>query len=159
MLDADVLVPVMVCDLPLSLFDAELFQPVVSPTILVEVERNLIADFPQIDPHGLRSRVDQMRQALALHVFAAFDVHSEQIIGVNRKDRHVAALAFERRADLVVTNDRRLRPEIDALNKPLEAVSADEFALRLLIDNPKLSAQCSTHWSRNASADRSLRER
>jgi hypothetical protein len=32
-LDADVLVPVLVCDLLLSMFDAELFQPAVSPTI------------------------------------------------------------------------------------------------------------------------------
>lgn len=135
MLDADVLVPVLVCDLLLSLFDAELFQPSVSPTILAEVERSLIVDFPRLDPTGLRRRVGYMARALALHVHDVAQENDAALAGVNRKDRHVAALAITHHADLVVTNDRRLRREIDALGLPLRAISADEFVLRLVLDD------------------------
>jgi predicted nucleic acid-binding protein len=132
-LDADVLVPVLVCDVLLSLFDAELFEPIVSPTILAEVERTLLVDFPHLDPDALRRRVHQMREALALNLHDDGDAPAEALAGVNRKDRHVAALAIAERGDLVVTNDRRLRREIDALGRSLRALTADEFVVRLLI--------------------------
>ena len=57
------------------------------------------------------------------------------LAGVNRKDRHVAALAIALRVDLVVTNDRRLRREIDALGQPFRALTADDFVVSLLIEN------------------------
>ncbi len=134
MLDANVLVPVLVWNLLLSLFDAELFQPAVSPTILAEVDRSLIVDFPRLDPGGLRRRVDGMARALALHVHDVTQENDAALAGINRKDRHVAALAVTQHADLVVTNDRRLRQEINALSLPLRALSADEFVLRLVLD-------------------------
>ena len=108
-LDANVLVPVLVCDLLLSMFDAELFQPAVSPTILEEVERSLIVDFPRLDPDGPRRRADGMARALALHVHDVTQENDAALAGINRKDRHVAALALTQHVDLVVTNDRRLR--------------------------------------------------
>lgn len=135
MLDADVLVPVLVCDLLLSIFDAELLQPAVSSTILEEVERSLIVDFPRLDPDGLRRRVDGMARALALHVHDVTQENDAALAGINRKDRHVAALALNQHADLVVTNDRRLRREINARSMPLRALSADEFVLRLVLDD------------------------
>src|SRR5680860_594040 len=55
---------------------------------------------------------------------------------VNRKDRHVAATALAHGVDLVVSNDRRLRREINALGGPLRAVTGDEFAQQLLADQP-----------------------
>lgn len=55
---------------------------------------------------------------------------------VNRKDRHVVATALAQSADLVVSNDRRLRREINALGGPLRAVTGDKFAQRLLVDQP-----------------------
>jgi hypothetical protein len=106
-LDADVLVPVLVCDLLLSMFDAELFQPAVSPTILEEVQRSLLVDFPRLDPDGLRRRADAMARALALHVHDVTHENDAVLAGINRKDRHVAALALTQHAELVVTNERR----------------------------------------------------
>ena len=134
-LDANVLVPVLVCDLLLSMFDAELFQPAVSPTILEEVKRTLIVDFPRLDPDRLRRRADGMARALALHVHDVTQENDAALAGINRKDRHVAALALTQHVDLVVTNDRRLRREINALSLPLRALSADEFVLRLVVDD------------------------
>lgn len=39
-------------------------------------------------------------------------------------------------ADVVVSNDRRLRREINTLGEPLLAMTGDEFAQRLLVDHP-----------------------
>ena len=61
-LDADVLVPILSCDLLLSSFDHGLYQPVVTHRILDEVTRSLAVDFPALDRPAIASRV---RQALA----------------------------------------------------------------------------------------------
>ena len=66
-LDADVLVPILSCDLLLSAFDADLYRPVVTATILDELERNLVEHFAQIDPAALRGRVAQVAAALSHH--------------------------------------------------------------------------------------------
>ena len=76
-----------------------------------------------------------MARALALHVHDVTQENDAALAGVNRKDRHVAALAFAQHVDLVVTNDRRLRREINALTMPFRALSADEFVLRLVVDD------------------------
>ena len=76
-----------------------------------------------------------MACALALHVHEVTQEHDAELAGINRKDRHVAALALSQHAGLVVTNDRRLRREINALSLPLRALSADEFVLRLVLDD------------------------
>jgi len=135
-LDADVLVPILSCDLLLSAFDADLYRPVVTATILDEVERSLIAGFTHLDPLAVRGRVAQVAAALSLHTHDEGDITEAAVATVNRKDRHVAATALARGADLVVSNDRRLRREINALDQPLQAVTADEFAQRLLADQP-----------------------
>jgi hypothetical protein len=51
---------------------------------------------------------------------------------VSTKDRHVAALAVAATADVVVSNDRRLRRQLGRLAPPVLAVGADQFALQLL---------------------------
>lgn len=130
-LDADVLVPILSCDLLLTAFDHDLFQPIVTPKILDEVERNLIRAFPQLDPEALVRRLDHMRRALALHTRDNAE-EGDAVERINRKDRHVVAAALANAADIVVTNDRRLRREIAALGQPLGAVSADDFAVGLV---------------------------
>lgn len=132
------LVPVLSCDLLLSLFDADLYQPVVTPTILAEVERSLITGFAHLDPSRLRRRVEQMGEALALHCHPEADAGAGTLIGVNAKDRHVAAIAIAARSDLVVTNDRRLRREIKTPPLSMQGVSNDEFASLLFSTNPKV---------------------
>lgn len=135
-LDADVLVPILSCDLLLSAFDENLYRPVITATILEETERNLIAGFPHLDPVALRSRVAQVAAALSLHTHHDGDATSAAVATVNRKDRHIAAAALAHGADLVVSNDRRLRREVNALDGHLLAVTPDEFALQLLVHQP-----------------------
>lgn len=129
-LDADVLVPILSCDFLLTAFDLGLYEPVVSTEAIAEVERNLVADFPQLDPASLRRRVDQMRGAL-----------EDQLVGpvtldnvpeaINPKDRHVIAAALSGEASVVVTNDKRLRAGTEAAAIHLVPMSADDFAAHL----------------------------
>ena len=88
-LDANVLVPIVACDFLLTAFDLQLFEPIVSATVLQEVERTLIEEFPHLDPSGLLRRVEHMRGALADQT-----VDTEVIDGVpdtiNTKDRHAS---------------------------------------------------------------------
>lgn len=133
-LDADVLVPILSCDLLLSAFDHDLFQPVVSPTILAEVERTLRTDFGHLDVDALGRRARLVRAVLAFHT-RPDAVVTDAVGGVNPKDRHVAALAADAAADVVVSNDQRLRRQLAALAPPVHAVGADRFAVALLAED------------------------
>ena len=128
-LDADVLVPILSCDFLLTAFDLGLYEPVVSTEALTEVERNLVMDFPHLDPVSLRRRVDQMRNALEDHVVdpGSFDVPD----AINPKDRHVVAAALADEASIIVTNDGRLRAETETADVALVSMSADDFAIHL----------------------------
>lgn len=48
-LDADVLVPILSCDLLLSAFDEDLYRPVVTATVLDETKRTLVHSFTHLD--------------------------------------------------------------------------------------------------------------
>lgn len=130
-LDADVLVPILSCDLLLSAFDHDLYLPVVTPCILDEIERTLQTDFAHVDRAALRRRAGQVRTALAFHTHPDPKA-TDAVARVNRKDRHVAAVAVAVKADVVASNDRRLRHQLQALDPPIAALTADELALRLL---------------------------
>lgn len=129
-IDADVLVPILSCDFLLTAFDLGLYEPVVSVETLVEVERNLLADFPHLDPVAVRRRVGQMRDALDDHLVdpASFDDVPDAI---NPKDRHVIGAALGGEASTVVTNDKGLRAEVALTDLELVAMSADAFAAHL----------------------------
>jgi predicted nucleic acid-binding protein len=130
-LDADVLVPILSCDLLLSAFDHDLYVPAVTPRILEEVERTLLTDFARLDPVPLRGRAGHVRTALRFHTHPDSEL-SDGVARVNPKDRHVAALALVVGADVVVSNDRRLRRQLQGLDPPVTALTADDLALRLL---------------------------
>ncbi len=125
-LDADVLVPILSCDFLLTAFDLGLYEPVVSTEAIAEVERNLIEDFPHLDPAGLRRRVGQMRDALEDQLVDPGSVDAPAAI--NTKDRHVIVAALAGEASIVVSNDKRLRAETESADLGLLAMSADDFA-------------------------------
>ncbi len=98
--------------------------------MIIEVERNLIADFPHLDPVSVRQRVGQMRRAVEDNVVDS-DSFADVPDAINPKDRHVIAPALAGEASVVVTNDRRLRAETKAGNIDPVAMSADDFAVPL----------------------------
>lgn len=133
-LDANLLVPIVACDFLLTAFDHGLFEPVVSAAVLDEVERTLLEDFPHIDPEGLRRRVGYVRLTLADQVVDVTEAEVPEAI--NPKDRHVVGAALAGEAALVVTEDARLRREIEAAGIGVETVDADAFAMRLWATSP-----------------------
>jgi|GEM_PF-940213 len=135
-LDANVLVPILSCDLLLTAFDENLYRPVITMFILGEVERNLMADFSHLDPNAMQSRVAQIAEVLALHTHDVGNIDMVELTVVNFKDRHVVATAITNGANMIVTNDQRLRGEINAMGQGLVAVTADRFAQLLLTDQP-----------------------
>lgn len=129
-LDANLLVPIVACDFLLTAFDHRLFEPIVSSTVLDEVERTLIDDFPHIEPAEMRRRVDHMRIALADQIIDPAGL-TRLAEGINTKDRHVVAAALAAEATWMVTNDGQLRAEIDDSALGLESLDGNAFAMRL----------------------------
>lgn len=140
-LDADVLVPILSCDLLLCAFDHDLYQPVVTPAILSDLERTLREDFAHLNQEALARRgaqvaqVAQVAQTLALHTHPDAPVTGE-VAGVNTKDRHVATVAVATKADFVASNDRRLRRQINQLNFRTRALTGDELMIGLHTSQP-----------------------
>ena len=133
-LDANVLVPIVPCDFLLTAFDLGLYEPIVSTTALEEIERALAEDFPQLDIAAIRRRLAAMRTVLADQTLDGDT--SDAPDTVNEKDRHVVSAARRAGAQLIVTNDRRLRDEIAAADVDLCAVDLDAFAWRLWESSP-----------------------
>jgi PIN domain len=133
--DADVLIPILSCDFLLTGLDLAVYELAVSPTVLDEVERHLITDFPTQDPSRLAIRAERMRFALRNTVVR--DVRpTEAVDAVNAKDRHVAMTAVTARASIAVTNDRRLRRQLSEALPKLSPMSVDQFALHLFQRDP-----------------------
>lgn len=128
-LDADVLVPILACDFLLTAFDHGLYEPVVSETVLGEVERTLRRDFPKLDGAAIAYRVDAMRDVLADHLIEP-DI-ADPPTAVNVKDQHVVAAAVAGEASVVVTLvSKRTSP----------AVTRDELIDQLAPILPTLTA-------------------
>ncbi len=134
-LDSDILIPIVACDFLLTAADLQVFEPIVSATVLEEVQRNLLEDFPHLDPSALMRRVGYMRAALADQII---DTQSGEdgLEPVNEKDRHVVAAAVISAASTVVTNDRALRAEIAASSLDLAALDGDTFVMGLWDESP-----------------------
>lgn len=129
-LDADVLVPILSCDFLLTAFDLGLYEPIVAAHTLVEVERSLLVDFPNLNPIPIRRRVRHLQDALEDHLIDS-DPLGDLPEVINPKDRHVVAAALTGEASVVVSNDRKLRTEIATANLGLDAMSGDDFATDL----------------------------
>lgn len=130
--DADVLIPILACDFLLTGLDLAIYELVVSPTVIDEVERHLLTDFPGHDPARLAARAQQMRFALRNSVVREARP-TEAVDTVNAKDRHVAMAAITSRATVAVTNDRRLRRQLTNALPKLSPMSIDQFALHLFL--------------------------
>ena len=57
-------------------------------------------------------------------------------VAINPKDRHVVGAALIAAAPVLVSNDRRLRDEVDASGLQLTALDLDTFAIELWRSSP-----------------------
>ena len=135
LLDADILYPIRVCDFILTASSLRLLaRPVVSERVLVEAQRNVVADRPNLSQQRIERRFQNVRAATDGHDQAIGELLDNASI-VNPKDRHVLQAAIHHGVDFIVTNDSHLRREITTwIGQRLEAgslrgaVSADDLA-------------------------------
>jgi rRNA-processing protein FCF1 len=135
LLDADVLYPIRICDFILTAATLGLTQrPVVSDVILDEAQRNISTDRPALI-EAVQRRFAAVRRSTDAHGLAIPKRFVDDEI-INAKDRHVMAAARFHDVDVIVSNDKRLRREVDAWaanhRARVRAWSADELAARLL---------------------------
>jgi predicted nucleic acid-binding protein len=112
-LDANVLVPMKLTDFFLTAAtEFQLLRPYVSPEIMDEVRRNLIADFPRLEV----AKIDRRLRLVATHTLGSMDNPADPPTSVasyiNPKDVHVVAAALHHDADVIVTNDDRFEGEV-----------------------------------------------
>jgi len=105
-LDSDVLFGVISMDVLMSLGVAAIFEPHWSEEILFAAERNILKVRPNVEPRRLRSRFEDMDDALpdALVEVPAGLAHS---MPNDPGDRHVLAAAVAVGAQYIVTNNVR----------------------------------------------------
>lgn len=131
-LDANILVPFFLRDTLLTAAELGVFQPRWSASILEEMERNLVKrlGLTQRQAAGVRARMEL--------VFPEADVKGfERHIAKLRndvKDRHVAAVAIEAEAQMIVTSNLK-----DFVPSPegIKVVSPDTFLSELWSRNTK----------------------
>lgn len=134
-LDANVLVPILACDLILTAAEAALIRPVWSTTILNEVRRTLITVHPTVDRARLEHRVQLMASAFPDAMIEGWE-HQAESLPVNPKDRHVLAVAKAAGAERIVTNDSKLRAQLARADE-IRGVSLDEFVINCQVDDPE----------------------
>lgn len=110
-LDACVLYPPSLRDLLLTLAALDAYDVAWSEQILTELERNVLADHPDINPDRFQSHtIAAMRNAFPNATTATGPSDKSELRGVNRDDRHVAATALAANADAIITINTRHFP-------------------------------------------------
>lgn len=128
LLDANVLHPVVLCDLLLRLALAGFYRPVWSAQILEETERSLRRRRPDIAPDRLRRRSDQMNEAFPDAQVGGFDDLVPQLASFGH-DAQVVAAAIRGRADVIVTANVGDFPGDRLARFDLVAQTADDFLI------------------------------
>lgn len=163
-LDANVLVPARLRDVLLSVAEAGLFRVHWSASVLAEVERHLPASMDDGQRGALMQALaeafpDAMTDIGPVHIDAS-------ALHINDKDEHIVLHALACAADVLVTDDRRLRDEVTqgALGSLLDAQSPDVFlayALDVDIDQARraLTGMVRERWGMASLTDTEIGDR
>lgn len=132
LLDANILYPIRLCDCFLTAGVVGLIaKPVVSEEILAEAQRNVTADRADLGEARVKRRFDAVRTVTS----GADDPIPKRYLEtrvINDKDRHVLAAARLHSVNFVVTNDDRLRRE---LNRWVDEQRTTHLAAALAADD------------------------
>jgi hypothetical protein len=136
LLDANVLHPMVICDLLVRLALEELYRPVWSDRILEEVVNSVLRRRPDIPEARMRKRIALMKQALPGAEIAEY----EPLLSATRQfgtDDHVVAAAVQARADVIVTDNIRDFPLADLAPFGIRAQTVDDFLVDLWARQPQ----------------------
>ncbi len=135
LLDVDVVYPIRICDFILTAASLDMLQrPIVSDAIIDGASRNIDANRPDLTASQLERRLAAVRRSTDGHSMAVPSRFNDDAL-INHKDRHVVAAARFHKVDVIVSNDKRLRREVNKWaakhRSPLLVWSADELASQL----------------------------
>ena len=139
LLDANVLHPMVLCDLLIRLSLAGCYRVLWSEEILSEMTRSVLRRRPDITPDRMARRVSLMNEALP----------DAMVVGYGRvittvaefgSDAHVVAAAIVGRANVIVTQNLGDFPAPALRRHGLEAESPDRFLVRQWWMDPVLVA-------------------
>jgi hypothetical protein len=125
LLDANVLHPIIVCDLLLRFAEKGFFRPLCSREILDETTRSVARRFPHVSREALDRRVAAMESAFPDALVTGHEPLTRTL--PFEDDAHVVAAAIVGGADVIVTNNLRHFPVPALVPYRLSAQSADDF--------------------------------
>ena len=119
----------------LALCARGLLRAVVSHPVLMEVERNISA---KLAPAVL-DQYHAMLQLTPMYVAPVpLEGERRRYQGIiNEKDQHVVAAAITAEAPFLITLDRSLAAEVNAVDLPIRALSPGEFITMMLPTHPE----------------------
>jgi hypothetical protein len=130
LLDANVLHPIVLCDLLLRLAEKGLFRPLWSDEILDECSRSVVRARPDIDLSRLRSRLESMNEAFPDARVVGWQGLVPTLDAEFGSDAHVVAAAIAGRADVIVTENIRDFPRDPTLGlNHILVQDVDEFLI------------------------------
>jgi predicted nucleic acid-binding protein len=147
-LDACVLYPPSLRDRLLTLAALDAYDVVWSETILAEVERNVLADHPDIDPTRFRLHtIGAMRAAFPAALVEPRPDEELDVAGVDPGDRHVVGAALAAGADAIVTINVRHFPKANLSPAGISVVTPGALVTALDDTEPSLIDQALEHMS------------
>lgn len=127
-LDANVLYPIAVLDLILSLADTNLFHAKWSDSIEAEATRNLAEKRPAL-ADKIPGRFAAMRGAIPDCIIGHFDHITDKLRLPDPDDRHVLAAAIAGHADAIVTFNLKDFPTDYVRQFGIEVLHPDDFVM------------------------------
>ena len=131
-LDANVLYPVPIRDLLLSLANEGLFQPKWSSIIQEEWVRNLLLKRPDLSRNKLLKTVEAMNETFPEANITGFDDIINGLILPDNNDRHIVATAVRSKSELIVTFNTKDFPKKYLDNFGIDILHPDIFISDLI---------------------------
>jgi len=141
-LDANVLFPMVLCDLLIRAALEGIYRAYWNQLILDEMARNLVIQ-GRTTSEGARRRCANMWGALPDALVQGYESHIP-LMANNAKDRHVLATAVYVKAPVIVTQNRRHFPPHALAPHRIETQSADTFLTALFVAAPDTIEQIIT---------------
>lgn len=135
-LDANILHPMVLCDLLIRLAQERMYRAVWSRRVLDEVMRSVLRRRPEIPPELLQRRLDRMNEAVPDAQVDGYE-HLLPATAVFGDDDHVVAAAMHARADVIVTENLRDFPAEELALRNVYAQRADDFLQSLWTADPR----------------------
>ena len=135
-LDACVLYSAAMRDFLLSLAEDRLFEPFWSEEIQNEWTRNLLQKRSKLMSEKLERTCRKMDFHFPNGLVRGYKSITPTLTLPDPKDRHVLAVAIHAKAEYIVTFNLRDFPKTALQPYGIQAVSPDEFVLRLIHDEP-----------------------